>query len=648
MALANNNETSVTVFAPLTTELATLPTALPTILSHLHHLLDIRQSQNLSLPYLHPYAPLTPQLSARRFKSEKGKEKEDYIPEVEVIKELREAVRVWKRVVSGSESGRLSQPLKEIITHQSTLLPTASILHSLSLPLNNPNPPFPSARLSIPPHTLLQHLSVASGLQTFVEDSQFGLQQSSLAIAGERCVVDVDLGVDLGGEEDESRMGTPMVGMTPTETPFMIATPLISAVPPTAGTIHSDERAKVKLLKLVASHVTPSGGTGQSSYICAVLSDRINSYLALYNSPPSPQSLEAKRGDDLWEKEQEVRKLEAELRDLKELDDVAKGCEGVDWFEELEKLVDTLEELRKGSRYSDCISQQRIYLADDKTVYPTFKLLPPSTASITPTFNPIWRIRPARKPVETVPCVDSSFDKSKDEDINMEEKWLSTEWVIECKDDSGIGGIVASRDWLNNVERDELNGIRVESLLYRQYPQPAFLPLQQQAFPYTAPFVHPSRQGSLEQHWSMALPGPLGFVIGRVGLGFGKNSLFKAIEALRRQVVLNQMFASVFKPQVIQPYNASEEDANTDLEDILGPQKAVPVSVTLNPSSLTLSIPRITKEGTFQKLNVTVKAGNEGPEYVKVEGVENIRGKMDLVELVDNILQEKINDPSSR
>ncbi|WVN86250.1 uncharacterized protein L203_101411 [Cryptococcus depauperatus CBS 7841] len=610
MALANNNETSVTVFAPLTTELATLPTALPTILSHLHHLLDIRQSQNLSLPYLHPYAPLTPQLSARRFKSEKGKEKEDYIPEVEVIKELREAVRVWKRVVSGSESGRLSQPLKEIITHQSTLLPTASILHSLSLPLNNPNPPFPSARLSIPPHTLLQHLSVASGLQTFVEDSQFGLQQSSLAIAGERCVVDVDLGVDLGGEEDESRMGTPMVGMTPTETPFMIATPLISAVPPTAGTIHSDERAKVKLLKLVASHVTPSGGTGQSSYICAVLSDRINSYLALYNSPPSPQSLEAKRGDDLWEKEQEVRKLEAELRDLKELDDVAKGCEGVDWFEELEKLVDTLEELRKGS------SQQRIYLADDKTVYPTFKLLPPSTASITPTFNPIWRIRPARKPVETVPCVDSSFDKSKDEDINMEEKWLSTEWVIECKDDSGIGGIVASRDWLNNVERDELNGIRVESLLYRQYPQPAFLPLQQQAFPYTAPFVHPSRQGSLEQHWSMALPGPLGFVIGR---------------ALRRQVVLNQMFASVFKPQVIQPYNASEEDANTDLEDILG-------KLILNAAFAK----------TSQARRRRFQSGNEGPEYVKVEGVENIRGKMDLVELVDNILQEKINDPSSR
>lgn len=197
---------------------------------------------------------------------------------------------------------------------------------------------------------LLQSIASAVKLQTFLEDSQFGLQQSSLAIAGERLVVDVDLGVDLGGEEDESRMGTPMG----TPRPY---TPIHGGMMPSNAHTHNvDERGKVKLLKLVASHVTPSGGTGQCEWVRKVLDELVNDYLTLWNVPLLEEGYSAEKG--LWEREEAARKLEQAFADLKWFDDVARD-ESVDWFEELEKITKTVERLKAETRYVFSNASQR-------------------------------------------------------------------------------------------------------------------------------------------------------------------------------------------------------------------------------------------------------------------------------------------------
>lgn len=285
----------------------------------------------------------------------------------------------------------------------------------------------------------------------------------------------MDLGVDLGGEEDESRMGTPMG----TPRPY---TPLPGAIPTSALTQNSDERGKVKLLKLVASHVTPSGGTGQCEWIRKVLNELVNDYLTLWNAPVLDEGYTSEKS--LWEREETARKLEREFADLKWFDDVA-GDESVDWFEELEKITGTVEKLVTETRYvfskhfqksPKCMtknkkiknSEQRLYPADKHSVFPAFRLLPSS--SMGP--NPIWRIRPAKSSNESVPTISSVHSTKSDGeagDLDMEEQWLETDWVIECIEEDGIAGVVVSRNWLVDSEHEEkqqISGtVRLENLL---------------------------------------------------------------------------------------------------------------------------------------------------------------------------------------
>lgn len=360
------------------------------------------------------------------------------------------------------------------ITHQSTLLPSSASL-LLQGASSSSKPLFPSSHLLSQPTVLFQSIASAVKLQTFLEDSQFGLQQSSLAIAGERLVVDVDLGVDLGGEEDESRMGTPMG----TPRPY---TPIHGGMMPSSAlTQNVDERGKVKLLKLVASHVTPSGGTGQCEWVRKVLDELVNDYLTLWNAPLLEEGYSAENG--LWEREEAARKLEQAFADLKWFDDVARDG-SVDWFEELEKITGTVENLKAEARYvfskaspkgSKCITKkmknnsgQRLYPAYKHSVFPTFKLLPSS--SLGP--NPVWRIRPPKSSNESVPTISSIHSTKRDgeaEDVDMEEKWLETDWVIECIEEDGIAGVIVSRNWLVGSDQEEKeqvsSTIRLENLL---------------------------------------------------------------------------------------------------------------------------------------------------------------------------------------
>lgn len=474
-----------------------------------------------------------------------------------------------------------------------------------------------------------------------MEDSQFGLQQSSLAIAGERLVVDVDLGVDLGGEEDESRMGTPMG----TPRPY---TPVPGAMPTSALTQNSDERGKVKLLKLVASHVTPSGGTGQCEWVRKVLNELVNDYLALWNAPVLEEGYSLEKG--LWEREETARRLEQEFADLKWFDDVA-GDESVDWFEELEKITGTVERLVAET------SEQRLYPTDKHSVFPTFRLLPSSSIGT----NPIWRIRPAKSSNESVPTISSIHSTKSDVggagDLDMEEQWLETDWVIECIEENGIAGVVVSRNWLidsGHEEKQQVSGtIRLENLLYHPFQQPTFLAIpQQQPFPYTAPFIHSSKDGNgLDQHWSIAQPGPLGWVVGRIGMGRNLKGLYGTIKALRKQLVLNQMFASVFKSEALTTYengNGEEgHDEDDDMDDdwFSGPPKAVPCSATLHQNSISITIPLLDHEGKCEHLEIIAKASDEGPGYTNVEykggKIDESEADRDLVSLVRKVLEQR-------
>ena len=142
-------------------------------------------------------------------------------------------------------------------------------------------------------------------IQTYLEDSQFGLLKTSLTLAGNRFVVDVDLETDAAGNDDddedidiEKRM---------------------------------EGRGRVRLSKLTANHVGPGGTTGKSESIAAVLRMRFETFLDSWN--------EGEKGRRL---EKLIRELEEELEDVKVLDDlVAQLGEdaGPDLFADLEEVV---------------------------------------------------------------------------------------------------------------------------------------------------------------------------------------------------------------------------------------------------------------------------------------------------------------------
>lgn len=75
-------------------------------------------------------------------------------------------------------------------------------------------------------------------------------------------------------------------------------------------------------------------------------------------------------------------------------------------------------------------------------------------------------------------------------------------------------------------------GSKIRQQQYHPFQQPTFLTIpQQQPFPYTSPFIHSTKDGNgLDQHWSIAQPGPLGWVVGRVGMGRNLEGLYKTIK----------------------------------------------------------------------------------------------------------------------
>jgi hypothetical protein len=189
------------------------------------------------------------------------------------------------------------------------------------------------------PSQLLQKLASNLKIQTYLEDSQFGLLKTSLTLAGERFVVDIDLEVDaLGGNEE---------GEEDTEGPST------AGIGDKGAGVGVGERGKVKLSRLVGNYVNLTGGTGKGEWIGQVLGSHLERYLSIWNQTESGMDT-SKNWDRLVRLESSIRGLEDELRDLKGLDDHASTIsqqetgEQVDWFAELEELSGRVKQFIDG------------------------------------------------------------------------------------------------------------------------------------------------------------------------------------------------------------------------------------------------------------------------------------------------------------
>lgn len=501
------------------------------------------------------------------------------------------------------------------ITHESALLPLGTTLSTLP----------PAARplghlCALPPSDLLSALGKRLGLQVFAEDSQFGLLRTSLTLAGSRFVVDVDLEADAGDDADDA-----------TEPPTAAATPVApnGQAAAQAAALSSlgvgltaakalNERGKVRLAKLTANHVTPAGEAGKSDWVGRVLRSALETHLEVWN-----RASNAERSVQL---ERSSRALETVLAELKALDELAEAASGddADLFADLEGLAAGVQRVCAGEE-----DGWSVYPDPSACMFPSFRLLDAAPS----VRNPAFRLRPARRDEHVPPpmyaetddadenamavdAVDPAAGADKDAmqvdsnpggaDANGTTTAAATvspmcrgRWVVEYVDDarrpSGGGGLVVRRTWLvPGPEEGEASAwspsIKVEGLLvsvaefvpYRKLTFQHQIALETDGaapvpplFPLGAEFVHPasaSEAGDVAQHWVLGVPGPEGYVVGRVGLPASWSEMGRLVHALRAQLVLDVLFMGVFStPTIVAATNDNDDDmdgANDDLADL--------------------------------------------------------------------------------
>lgn len=447
---------------------------------------------------------------------------------------------VWREPCAKCERGRFFSA-DNSITHESALLPLGTTLASLP-----PCAPTLDAVVPLPPSELLPALGKRLGLQVFVEDSQFGLLRKSLTLAGSRFVVDVDLEMDAAeGDQTEppSMAGTPAGAGNGFSGMAITPIALGSTPVPSASKVPSDrDRGKVRLAKLTASHVTPTGDAGKSDWVARVLRHLVEEHLACWNA----------RGTASASKEASYRAcaaLENALGELKALDDLAEAASATD-----ADLFLDLETLAAGvTSATESDGQGRIYIDPRAGMYPSFRLLPGEPGRS----NPAFRFRPVGKG-EVVPPPPDEDANAIAADGETLERMCRGAWLVEFVDNNptpsaGGRGLVVRRTWLlpdGGPDSDAAvslnNGIKAEGLLYQaalEETSAGALPL----FPYASVFSH-KREGGMDQYWSLASPGPDGYVVGRIGLPASWKDFSRLAAALRAQLVLNALFSSAFEP----------------------------------------------------------------------------------------------------
>jgi hypothetical protein len=422
----------------------------------------------------------------------------------------------------------------------------------------------------------------------FAEDSQFGLLRTSLTLAGSRFVVDVDLEMDaVEGDQTEppTAAGTPAgstafgMSMTPLTQAFA-ATPTPAKVPP------AEERGEVRLAKLTASHVTPAGEAGKSDWIEKVMRALLEEHLACYNALDT-------RGKEA--SYAACAALESALAELKALDELAEAAKGndADLFLDLETLATGV------TRATEDGAATRVYADSKGSIYPSFRLLPGAPGRS----NPAIRFRPMGRG-ENVPPPPQDDGMAVDADPMCRGAWLLELVDENLGPSTGGRGLVVRRTWLlpeptESEGQDDAaavslaNGVKAEGLLHQAaLEEPRNAPPALPLFPYTAVFEH--KPEGMGQYWSLAEPGPDGYIVGRVGLPTSWHAFGRLATQLRAQVVLNALFTSVFDPakatSAANGTNGEGADDDGDI-DLDAPPSALPLTATLQARSMRVVFP---------------------------------------------------------
>lgn len=269
------------------------------------------------------------------------------------------------------------------------------------------------------PADLLQDLTKRLGLQCFAEDS--GDRKTSLTLAGERFVVDIDVESSASG---------------------------LTTIP-----------------KLTATHITPGGETGSSEWVERVLRAALDNYSSLWNARQGKE-------DEL---RSSARALECMLGELKMLDELAvRDKTGIDYFAELETLAIAVEERTKGSGEGF-----RVYADPQQGVFPSFRLLESGAV------NPKLRLRPTLQgetvslppAAEVQPTTEGAAPSGNAMDVDQqhESSICRGSWVMEFVDEhpepnSSGKGVAVRRTWaLPGPEDGESKAwsasVKVEGLL---------------------------------------------------------------------------------------------------------------------------------------------------------------------------------------
>lgn len=297
-------------------------------------------------------------------------------------------------------------------------------------------------------------MSKRLGIETYLEESQFGLLKTTLAIAGKRFVLDVELEMDSAeGPDNED------------------ATPAPAPTPAPAGAGAGETRGTVRLAKLVVNHVTKDGGTADSASIATAVRTGLEAYLDLWNG-----SAEQAGGGvrDVDRAEEMIRRLWEDMQDLASLDDLSEQTDR-DWFSELQQRAETLAGLcekyvplairESTSPCSDSDNRQSAYPVATPTVLPRFRLLAGDSA-------PQLRLRPAG----TDEVVTSPFSNTETDTDTGDSSRCA--WVVEYVPDN-LPGLVVRRNWLLTSDESAStdttttvpeNSIRLEQLLVSLAP----------------------------------------------------------------------------------------------------------------------------------------------------------------------------------
>lgn len=203
---------------------------------------------------------------------------------------------------------------------------------------------------------LLTTLSKRLGIETYLEESQFGLLKTTLAIAGKKFVLDVELEADSStsaeGEGDGDGDGDEMDTETPAHTPGGPSTiPKQQQQQPSGnvgggGDGDTSTRGKVRLAKLMVNHITKDGETANSTHIANAIRQSLDAYLAYCNAKDS--SVGSREDGD--EVEEIIKRLWDDMSDLASLDILSEssGSER-DWFVDLEEQANMIDRLTQRS-----------------------------------------------------------------------------------------------------------------------------------------------------------------------------------------------------------------------------------------------------------------------------------------------------------